>query len=57
MISREIPDKFTVAFSFAGEQRDFVRAVAEAVEEELGSSKVFFDEWYTFYIAGPDDSP
>lgn len=52
--TRKLPDKFLVAFSFAGEQRELVRAVAEAVELELGSASVFFDEWYEHYIAGPD---
>lgn len=47
-----VPEKFLVAFSFAGEQREFVRAVAQTVENELGSSTVFLDEWYEFYLAG-----
>jgi hypothetical protein len=54
MPPREIPDKFLVAFSFAGEQRELVRSIAEAVEALLGRSKVFFDEWYEDYIAGDD---
>ena len=49
---RDVPEKFLVAFSFAGEQRDLVRAIAEAVEARLGRSTVFFDEWYEAYIAG-----
>jgi hypothetical protein len=52
MPPREIPEKFLVAFSFAGEQRDLVRSIAVAVEERLGRSKVFLDEWYEDYIAG-----
>src|SRR4051794_3032386 len=52
--ARKVPDKFLVAFSLAGEQRDLVRAIAEAVEKTLGSSKVFLDEWYEYYIAGHD---
>ena len=48
------PEKFQVAFSFAGEQRDLVRSIAVAVEERLGRSKVFLDEWYEAYIAGAD---
>jgi hypothetical protein len=52
--SREIPEKFLVAFSFAGEQRDLVRAIAEAVEERLGRSNFFLDEWYEAWIAGSD---
>ena len=42
-MARPLPDKFLVAFSFAGEQRDLVRAIAEAVEQELGGGTVFFD--------------
>ena len=37
-----------------GEQRELVRAVAEAVEKELGSGTVFLDEWFEYYIAGAD---
>jgi len=54
MSSRPIPDKFLVAFSFAGEQRERVRAIAEAVEKKLGAGTVFFDEWLEPYIAGFD---
>jgi hypothetical protein len=54
MSLRHPPKRFQVAFSFAGEQRDLVRAVAEAVERELGSPNVFFDEWFEHYIAGDD---
>lgn len=54
MSLRQPPERFQVAFSFAGEQRDLVRAVAEAVEKELGSPNVFFDEWFEHYIAGDD---
>jgi hypothetical protein len=49
---RDVPEKFQVAFSFAGEQRDLVRSIAKAVETRLGLSTVFFDEWYEAYIAG-----
>lgn len=54
MSLRELPETFQVAFSFAGEQRDLVRAVAEAVEKVVGPPNVFFDEWYEYYIAGDD---
>ena len=47
-------DKFLLAFSFAGEQRDLVRGIAEAVEKEVGRGKVFFDEWFAYYLAGVD---
>jgi hypothetical protein len=54
MAARELPEKFLVAFSFAGEQRDLVRAIAEAVEKKIGTSNVFFDEWFEHYLAGHD---
>ena len=53
-MARKLPEKFLVAFSFAGEQRELVRSIAEVVEKELGSSNVFLDEWYEHYIAGHD---
>lgn len=52
MPTRPIPDKFLVAFSFAGEQRNLVSSIAEAVEKQLGMGKVFYDEWFEYYIAG-----
>jgi hypothetical protein len=54
MPTRRLPDKFLVAFSFAGEQRDLVRSIAKAVEERLGEGTVFYDEWFEYYIAGDD---
>jgi hypothetical protein len=54
MHARELPEKFLVAFSLAGEQREFVRAIAEAVESHLGRGAVFLDEWFEHYIAGDD---
>lgn len=52
MEARTIPDKFQVAFSLAGEQRELVRTVAEAVEDEVGRPYVFLDEWFEYYLAG-----
>jgi hypothetical protein len=52
--ARKVPDRFLVAFSLAGEQRELVRAIAEAVEAKLGSSNVFYYEWYEHYISGDD---
>jgi hypothetical protein len=43
-----------VAFSLAGEQRQIVLAVAQEVEAILGQSTVFYDDWYTHWIAGQD---
>jgi hypothetical protein len=54
MPAREVPEKFLVAFSLAGEQREYVRAVAEAVEVHLGRGTVFLDEWFEHYLAGDD---
>lgn len=54
MSYRPFPERFRVAFSFAGAQRDFVRAVAERVEVLLDGGSVFFDEWFEYYIAGDD---
>lgn len=54
MVARPVPEVFKVAFSLAGEQREFVRAIAEAVEARLGAPSVFLDEWFEHYIAGVD---
>ncbi len=54
MPARELPEKFLVAFSFAGEQRDLVRSIADAVKRRLGLDTVFFDEWFEHYLAGND---
>jgi hypothetical protein len=51
---REVPARFAVAFSLAGEQRQLVLAVAQEVEAILGRSTVFYDDWYTHWIAGQD---
>src|SRR5215831_11904657 len=54
MPAREVPERFQVALSFSGAEREFVHAIAEAVERRLGPSSVFYDEWYEFYIGGHD---
>ena len=54
MSARPLPDKFLVAFSLAGEQRDLVRVIAEAVEKQLGAGTVFFYEWFEHHLAGAD---
>jgi hypothetical protein len=51
-IARLVPDKFLVAISFAGEQRELVRGIAEAVEKRLGRGTVFYDQWFEHYLAG-----
>jgi hypothetical protein len=54
MPNRQVPDKFLVAFSFAGEQRKLVSDIATAVEARLGESTVFYDDWFEPYLAGDD---
>ncbi|MDX2608034.1 MAG: TIR domain-containing protein [Woeseiaceae bacterium] len=49
---RPFPDRFLVAFSFAGEQRDRVRTIAEATEQLLGFGTVFYDEWFMGQLVG-----
>jgi hypothetical protein len=51
---RDVPTRFSVAFSLAGEQRQLVLPVAQEVEAILGWSEVFFDDWYEHWIAGMD---
>jgi hypothetical protein len=51
---REVPVRFAVAFSLAGEQRQLVLPVAQEVEAILGRSTVFYDDWYEHWIAGLD---
>lgn len=43
MAERPVPEKFLVAFSLAGEQRELVQAIAQAVEDRLGRGQVFLD--------------
>ncbi len=50
--ARTVPKKFQVAFSYAGEDRALVSAIAAEVERRLGTGTVFYDRWYEHYIAG-----
>ena len=54
MPARPVPETLLVAFSLAGEQRDIVRPIAEAVESALGWGTVFYDDWFEHYISGDD---
>jgi hypothetical protein len=54
MADYSIPDRFAVAFSLAGEQRELVRAIATEVRDRLGGTGVFLDEWFEHYLAGND---
>jgi hypothetical protein len=51
---RDLPARFAVAFSLAGEQRQLVLPIAQEVEAILGTSTVFYDSWYEHWIAGSD---
>jgi hypothetical protein len=51
---RDVPTRFAVAFSLAGEQRQIVLPIAQEVEAILGRSTVFYDDWYEHWIAGLD---
>lgn len=49
---RQLIDRFPVAFSFAGEQREIVRTIAELVEQQRGLGSVFYDMWFEAEVAG-----
>ena len=51
---RELPERFLVAFSYAREQQDLVRPVAEALKRLVGEGRVFLDEWFEHATAGRD---
>ena len=46
------PTDVWVAFSYAGEQRDLVQRIAEALEARLGKGRVYYDRWYEAWING-----
>lgn len=52
MQTRTPPEKFLVAFSLAGEARELVRSIAEAVERQLGPDTVFYYEWFEHWLGG-----
>jgi TIR domain/LysM domain len=54
MAALQPPEKFLVAFSYAGEQRELVFGVAQEVAQKLGEPNVFFAEWWEHYLAGGD---
>jgi hypothetical protein len=45
---------FRLAFSFPGEARHRIRAIAEIVQGVLGPDTVFYDEWYKAELARPN---
>ncbi len=46
--------KFEIAISYSGTNRDFVRKVDEHLMEYLDTSEVFYDERYTAHMARPN---
>jgi hypothetical protein len=46
--------RFKVAFSFPGEKRDYVAAVASEVKKRLGRDAVFYDRDFTAQLARPN---
>ncbi|QKS29364.1 MAG: hypothetical protein HT579_10875 [Candidatus Accumulibacter similis] len=54
MPERPVPQESCVALSLAGDQRELVQAIAQAVEDRLGRGRVFLEEWFEHYIAGDD---
>jgi hypothetical protein len=54
VVALQPPEKFLVAFSYAGEQRELVHGVAQEVAQRLGEENVFFAEWWEHFLAGGD---
>jgi TIR domain-containing protein/LysM domain-containing protein len=54
VVALQVPDRFLVAFSYAGEQRDVVEPMADGVAQILGEGYVFFAPWWEHYLAGTD---
>ena len=48
------PRRFTVAFSFPGEHREYVRHVDEHLCQQLPAEAVFYDERFKHELARPD---
>jgi hypothetical protein len=51
-IEDDMPNRFNVALSFPGENRDFVLEVAKTLADELTPERVFYDEWYEVELLG-----
>jgi hypothetical protein len=52
MTTRTFPDRFLIAITFSGNERNIVEPLANALEQRLGPGTVFYDSWYEHYIAG-----
>ncbi len=46
--------RFRIAFSFAGEKRDFVEQVADALAARLGQDKILYDKYHEAEFARSD---
>ncbi|MGF6408362.1 TIR domain-containing protein [Paraburkholderia sp. MM5482-R1] len=53
-VSLSVPKRFMVALSFAGEHRAFVEQVAVCLQQMLGASSVFYDNFYIHELARPN---
>jgi hypothetical protein len=51
---QELRKRFRVAFSFAGEQRDFVAKVAPLLAERFGESAILYDKYHEAEFARSD---
>lgn len=52
MEPRSLPDRFLVALTFSGNERDLMAKLAEALEAQLGRGTVYYDNWYRHYFVG-----
>jgi tetratricopeptide (TPR) repeat protein len=48
------PKRFRIAFSFAGEKRDFVKQVAAILAERFGADKILYDKYHEAEFARYD---
>lgn len=46
--------RFRIAFSFAGEKRDFVKQVADRLAVRFGEDKILYDKYHEAEFANPD---
>jgi hypothetical protein len=53
-MANHLPERFQVAFSFAGEQRPLVKEIADKLQARLGEGSVFYDNTYEHILAGND---
>ena len=46
--------RFRIAFSFAGEKRDFVKQVADLLAKRFGQGKILYDKYHEAEFANAD---